>query len=94
MGAAEMYRLDAKGAKQDVTKLPKGMLDGIIQAADGSILVSSWEDSGVYRGKANGEFTEAYTNLKSPADIGFDKKRSRMLVPLFTENAIEAWDVK
>lgn len=93
-GAPEMYRLDAKGAKQDVTKLPKGMLDGIVQAADGSILVSSWEDNGVYRGKPNGEFTEAFANLKAPADIGLDKKRNRLLVPLFMDNAIEAWDVK
>ncbi len=93
-GAPELYRLDAKGAKQDVTKLPKGMLDGIVQLGDGSLLISSWEDSGVYRGKPNGEFTEAYANLKAPADIGLDKKRNRMLVPLFQDNAIEAWDVK
>jgi hypothetical protein len=88
----ELYRLDAKGKMADVTKLPKGMLDGIVQPGDGSLLISSWEGSDIFRGKPNGEFTEAFANLKSPADIGFDKKRNRLLVPLFMGNAIEAWD--
>ncbi|MGH7283792.1 MAG: SMP-30/gluconolactonase/LRE family protein [Polyangiaceae bacterium] len=75
-GAPELYRLDAKGAKQDVTKLPKGMLDGIVQLGDGSLLISSWEDNGVYRGKPNGEFTEAFANLKSPGrDRGGSARR-------------------
>ncbi len=90
----ELYRLDEKGKPADVTKLPKGMLDGIVATNDGSLLISSWEGSDIFRGKPGGELTEAFTGLKSPADIGFDKKRSRVLVPLFTENAIEVWDVK
>jgi hypothetical protein len=32
--------------------------------------------------------------VKAPADIGFDSKRSRVLVPRFVDNAIEAYDVK
>jgi hypothetical protein len=88
----ELYRLDAKGKMADVTKLPKGMLDGIVQLGDGSLLISSWEGSDIFKGAPNGEFKEAFANLKTPADIGFDKKRNRVLVPLFMGNAIEAWD--
>lgn len=88
----ELYRLDEKGKMADVTKLPKGMLDGIVQLGDGQLLISSWEGSDIFKGKPNGEFTEAFASLKSPADIGFDKKRNRVLVPLFMGNAIEAWD--
>jgi hypothetical protein len=88
----ELYRLDEKGKMADVTKLPKGMLDGIVVSSDGSLLISSWEGSDIFKGKPNGEFTEAFAGLKSPADIGFDKKRNRVLVPLFMGNAIEAWD--
>lgn len=48
----------------------------------------------MYQGKTTGQFTVAIPNVKSPADIGLDTKRPRVLVPLFTENAVEAYDMK
>jgi sugar lactone lactonase YvrE len=39
-GTNEVYRLDDKGVKQDVTKTPAGGLDGIVSVGD-SLLVSS-----------------------------------------------------
>lgn len=92
-GSNEVYRLDDKGQKQDVTKTPKGGLDGLVWAGDW-ILVSSWEGSAIYKGKLGGAFEPVFTNLKAPADIGFDTKRKRVLVPLFMDNAVEAWDLK
>ncbi len=89
----EVFKLDDKGAKQEVTKTPKGGLDGLVWAGDW-ILVSSWEGSAVYKGKLGGTFEPAFTNLKAPADIGFDTKRKRVLVPLFMDNAVEAWELK
>ncbi len=75
-GASEIYRIDEKGRKTDATKLSAGSLDGIVRAGD-SLLVSSWESSTVYRGKFGGAFEPLFQELKAPADIGFDKKRSR-----------------
>jgi sugar lactone lactonase YvrE len=92
-GAAELFRLDDKGKKQDVTKLPHGSLDGIVQAGD-FLLVSSWEGSAVYKGKLGGTFEAVLENQKTPADIGWDKKRSRLLVPHFMENSVEAYEIK
>jgi hypothetical protein len=92
-GTNELYRLDEKGVKQDVTKLPGGVLDGIALAGD-KLLVSSWQTSSVYRGTLGGSFEVVFTELKSPADIGFDSKRKRLLVPRFLENAVEAYDLK
>ena len=92
-GSNEVFRLDDKGAKQDVTKTPKGTLDGFVAVGD-MLMVSSWEGSAIYKGKLGGTFEAAFSNLKAPADIGFDKKRSRILVPLFMDNAVEAYDVK
>jgi sugar lactone lactonase YvrE len=92
-GTGELYRLDDKGKKQDAVKLPKGSLDGILLVND-SLYVSSWEASAVYKGKPAGPFEIVIPNVKSPADIGFDTKRNRVLVPLFTENTVEAYDVK
>ncbi len=93
-GTNELYRLDDKGKMQDVTKLPKGSLDGLVMLPDGTFLVSSWESSSVYRGKPGGTFEAVITGVKSPADIGYDTKRSRVMVPEFMENTVEAYDVK
>jgi sugar lactone lactonase YvrE len=92
-GAAELYRLGPKGEKLDVTTLPKGKLDGIVTMGD-SLLVSSWEGSAIYKGKPGGTFEAVLSQLSAPADIGFDTKRSRVLVPRFTENTVEAYDLK
>ncbi len=89
----ELYRLDEKGVKQDVTKLPGGALDGIAQAGD-KLLVSSWQTSSVYRGTLGGTFEVVLSELKGPADIGFDSKRQRVLVPRFLDNAVEVYDLK
>ncbi|AKU97716.1 periplasmic ATP/GTP-binding protein [Labilithrix luteola] len=72
-------------------KLPGGMLDGIVCLDDGSLLASSWAASAVYRVRPNGapnEATIALPDVKSPADIGFDTRRHRVLVPLFQENGL------
>jgi sugar lactone lactonase YvrE len=92
-GSGEVYDLDAKGAKADVSKPPKGGLDGIVAVGD-SLLVSSWEASAIYRGKLGGTFDVVLTDQKTPADIGYDIKRGRVLVPHFSDNAVEAYELK
>lgn len=92
-GSGEMYRLDEKGQKQDVAKPPAGALDGVVALGDG-LLVSSWQSSSVYRGKLGGPFEAVLTDQKSPADIGYDTKRGRVLVPHFTEDTVEAYELK
>jgi hypothetical protein len=89
----ELYRLDDKGARQDVSALPEGGLDGIVAVGD-DLLISSWKGSAVYRGKLGQKFERLFAGLKGPADIGFDSKRSRLLVPRFNENAVEVYEVK
>ena len=93
LGSGELYRLDDKGEKQNATKLPMGQLDGLVVFGE-SLFISSWEANAIYQGKTTGPFTVAVPNVKTPADIGFDSKRSRILVPLFSENAVEAYDMK
>lgn len=93
-GSGEIYSLDDKGKKSDAQKLPKGQLDGILPIGAGELLVTSWESSTVYRGRPGATWTAAIEGVKSPADIGYDAKRFRVLVPLFMENEIRAYDVK
>jgi sugar lactone lactonase YvrE len=92
-GSGELYSLDKTGKKGDAQKLPKGTLDGLVAVGD-SLLASSWEGQAVYRGKPGGTFEVVIPDVKSPADIGYDTKRSRVLVPLFQDNAVEAYELK
>jgi hypothetical protein len=89
-GSGEIYSLDKAGKKGDAQKLPKGTLDGIVPVGD-SLLVSSWEAQGVFKGKPAGNWDFVLPGLKAPADIGFDSKRSLVLVPLFQDNVVEAY---
>ena len=86
-GGNELYRV-ASGTKTDVTELPAGGLDGLEALADGRLLVSSWETRTVYIGKPGAGFTVLASDLESPADLGVDRKRNRVAVPLFMGNAV------
>jgi len=87
-GSGEIYTVDAKGKKGAAQKPPKGQLDGVIPLEGGELLVSSWEGATVYRGKPGGEWKALVENAKSPADIGWDSKRKRLLIPNFQGDAI------
>ncbi|MET0593482.1 MAG: hypothetical protein ABW133_12330 [Polyangiaceae bacterium] len=92
-GTGELYKLDGDGKRKDITPVGEGGLDGIVAQGD-NLLVSSWKANAIYRGKLHGNFEIVVPNVKAPADIGFDKKRSRVLVPRFMDDAVEAYDVK
>lgn len=77
----ELYEVTSDHKKGTVTKLPTTQLDGIVALADGSLLISSWEGKAIYQGKPGAEFKPIVVDLGSPAAIGFDTKRNRVLVP-------------
>jgi hypothetical protein len=93
LGSNEVYRLDDKGAREDVTKAPAGHLDGLLPLGD-SLLVTSHDASAIFRGKLGGTFDVAIPDQKSPADIGYDTKRGRLLVPHLQEDTVEAYELK
>jgi sugar lactone lactonase YvrE len=72
--------------------LPNGALGGIVRIDPDRYLVSSWEAKAILLGKLDaklsGKFEALLTDLESPADISFDAKRQRVLVPLFTRNEL------
>jgi hypothetical protein len=91
-GSNELYSLDAKGKRDNVQTLPKGHLDGIVLAGN-EYFVSSWEANAIYRGKPGRGFVLAIEDVKSPADITFDRKRNRIIVPLMGEDEVRAYDL-
>jgi len=86
-GAKELYDVK-KGNKARVQALPGGLLDGIIRTSAGQLYVSSWELNQVLTGEPGGGFSKAF-DANAPADIGYDVKRNRLLVPLMMENTLQ-----
>jgi len=91
-GANELYAID-KGKKANVVTLPNGGLDGLVALPDGTLAISSWDGKAVYRGSPSGPFAALVENIDSPADLGYDSKRRRLVVPHFMENKVTFHDV-
>lgn len=88
-GSGEIYQLGPNNNRQVVLPGdPKRQLDGIVFTKDGGYLFSSWGDKTVHRVAANGATSAAATDVESPADIGYDAKRDRVLIPLFSKNEV------
>ncbi len=91
--ANELYAIE-NGKKGTPVTLPNGGLDGMVALPDGSLVISSWNAKAVYRGQPAGPFTAIIENIDSPADLGYDSKRNRLLVPHFMENKVSLHDVQ
>lgn len=87
-GSGELYTVALDGTRGESQKLPSGSLDGIVPLADGRIAISSWEANAVLVGKQGQAFEVAVAETPSPADIGYDAKRNRLLIPFFQEGVV------
>ncbi len=92
-GASEILKVAVDGSS--VSRVPVGAasLDGLVRLPSGELLVSSWEASAVLRG-GEGGFAKAIEGVDSPAGIGFDSRRSFVLVPLFTKNEVAVFSLR
>jgi hypothetical protein len=77
----EVYRLNPAGRRFHVATLPVGGLDGVVQAG-GLLYVSSVFEGKVFRMSTGGsQLTTVVDGLVSPADIGYDASRNRLIIP-------------
>lgn len=89
-GSGEAYHLDSAGLRTAFPKPPHGQLDGIVEVAGGPFYISSWEDSSVVAVNPPSDmYTMKVHGVPSPADIGYDTRRHRLLIPSFLTNRIE-----
>jgi hypothetical protein len=92
--SGEIYQVGPGGERRNVLPgVASRQLDGIVFLSDGGYVFSSWGDRAVHRVSALGTPSELLENVESPADIGYDAQRNRVLVPLFTPNQVIIKDV-
>ncbi len=86
----EILRLDKNAEVVSTTAVPTGFLDGLVVLADGRLIVSSWDGECVYISTTpDSAFVQLFSNLSGAADIGFDTFRSRVLIPMLTEDTLQ-----
>jgi hypothetical protein len=77
----QVYRLNPSGKRFHVATLPVGGLDGIVQAG-GLLYVSSVFEGVIFRLSTGGsQVATVLDGLVSPADIGYDAVRDRLIIP-------------
>lgn len=89
-GSGDVLSIDAVRKLGDVQRLPRGELEGIV-AVDDDLLVASRAANAIFQGRPNGKWRILVGDVKSPGDIGFDRKRRRLLVPLVTEDEVRVY---
>ncbi len=88
-GSGTVYRIDpATGQRTNMPIPDQGQLDGVIRLSDGTLLISSWAAQAIYRLSPEGRYEVLVENVPAPADIGYDRGRRRVLIPLFMDDKV------
>ena len=87
-GDAGFYILGKQGNKTRSVTLPVTKLDGLVQLGNKDFLASSWETSSVYRITPDDKVTKVAKFPVAAANIGYDSKRKKLLLPLLKTNQI------
>lgn len=88
MGSGQLRVMNEKGKESVLVTLPYNRLDGLIVTNDEHVITSSWTGNGVYEITPNYNLELVIGGLNSPADLGYDFKRNRILIPLFAKNEV------
>ena len=89
-----IFRVDAAGRISDIAVLPGTRNDGVVALPDGSWLVSSWDARAVLRVSGDGDVCTVIDDIGTPADIGYDARRQRVLVPSFQGNWLRIYPLE
>jgi len=78
-GSGKVLRIDPKGQTSELPTPPKGMLDGIFRTKDGTLMVNSQADHGIYSLNSDGSYSLFAGPLDPVSDMAYDKKRHRII---------------
>ena len=87
-GKGQLCQISLAGVVGTCWDLPNSQLDGVEVDADGQFYVTSWRAKAVYQGTPGGDWTAVASDLTSPADLGLDRARGRLYVPLFNLDSV------
>ncbi len=93
-GSGELFHVTPEGERLQMMGPSEMGLDGIVSMEEKGFLFSSWGDSTVYWIHSGGTVTTLIENVESPADIGYDAIRNRVLIPLFMSNRLMLLEVR
>jgi sugar lactone lactonase YvrE len=80
---------DESGTISGLPAPPAGSLDGIVVTRDGDYLVSSWEGQAVYHSANGVTYDLVVDSVPTPAAIGYDATRHRVMIPLLNADRVE-----
>ncbi len=86
-GSKEVFTPNQNGERQNIQPTPVGQLDGLEVLRDGSLVISSAESKSVVRVARSGESTTLFSGPQV-ADLGIDRRRGRLLLPLLIDGAL------
>ena len=93
--SGQILEMNASGK---VRVLKKGLkaLDGVDYDNDGNLYVSSFEKGEIYQIShlGRGPLTTYLSNLTTPADISYDRKRDEILIPSMNGNTVSTFPKK
>lgn len=94
-GSAAPARASATDGSSGGERYPLGLgsLRGLTRVPDGTFLVSGWRGDGIWRGSPGDVFESVIDGLEGPADLGYDTRRQRLLIPLFDGHALAVFDL-
>lgn len=87
-GTGELLELGSDGAFRARHAAPRGGLDGVEALADGRLAITSFGEGAVILATLDGTFTVERDGLEASADLGVDRERGRLLVPLMTAGEV------
>lgn len=92
-GGTSLFALTPEGRIGAIGTGPGGH-DGVEILADGRVVITSWEGGSVFvMGTDGAEHTILMSGLDAPADLGVDRARNLLAIPLFNANRVEFWRV-
>jgi DNA-binding beta-propeller fold protein YncE len=91
-GDGRVYRLDADGAMHDAARGPGKSLDGIVLVGS-RMFVSDSGAGAIWERAPDGGWSALIRGVTTPADLGYDTRRRRLLVPSLAAGALEGWDL-
>lgn len=82
-----LYILNDNGEVRKTFRTPGKILDGIIQLPGRDFLITSWQTKSIYRIKGGKITTEIELPVPA-ANLGYDKKRKTLLLPILLKNQV------